>query len=49
MTARKDAATLTVRPFRKLSTADTEALDAEGAALLAFIATDAGTHDIRYE
>jgi hypothetical protein len=49
MTTQKGAATLTVRPFRRLSTADTAALDTEGAALLAFAAADAGRHEIRYE
>jgi hypothetical protein len=41
------AAALTIRPFRRLPAADAEALEREGAALLAFAAPDAETHDVR--
>jgi hypothetical protein len=42
----RDTATLTVRPFRKLTVAEHEQLDAEGARLLAFLAPNATAHDV---
>jgi hypothetical protein len=43
----KGTATLTVHPFARLSTADKQALTAEGAGLLTFLAAGS-THDIRF-
>jgi len=37
---------LTVRPFRKLTAAEHEQLDAEGARLLAFLTLSTKVHDI---
>jgi hypothetical protein len=45
----RGAATLTVRPFGKLSTRDRAALETEGAGLLAFLAPAAASHDIRFD
>jgi hypothetical protein len=45
----RDAATLRVRPFAPLSTPDGDALTAEGADLLAFLAPAAVTREIRFE
>ncbi|HEU4424743.1 MAG TPA: winged helix DNA-binding domain-containing protein [Pilimelia sp.] len=42
----RGAATLTIRPFSRLSTADAEAVTAEGRELLSFVAADAA-HDVR--
>lgn len=42
----RDTATLTVRPFRRLTAAEQEQLDAEGARLLAFLAPEAPVHDV---
>ncbi|MFG1960695.1 DNA glycosylase AlkZ-like family protein [Nonomuraea sp. NPDC049028] len=42
----RDTATLTVRPFRKLTAAEHEQLDAEGARLLAFLTPSTTVHDI---
>ncbi|MCA2227495.1 winged helix DNA-binding domain-containing protein [Nonomuraea aurantiaca] len=42
----RDTATLTVRPFRKPTTAEHEQLDAEGARLLAFLAPSTPVHDV---
>jgi len=41
-------ATLTIKPFTRLSKKDTAALTEEGARLLAFAAADADTHDIQF-
>jgi hypothetical protein len=46
MTTGRGTATLTVRPFGKLSATDEDALQAEGASLLRFVAANASTHDI---
>ncbi|HEX2355747.1 MAG TPA: winged helix DNA-binding domain-containing protein [Micromonosporaceae bacterium] len=43
------AAVLTVRPFGKLSTGDTDALASEGEGLLAFLAPSAAARDIRFQ
>jgi hypothetical protein len=45
----RGTAVLTVRPFGKLSTWDTEALAAEGDGLLGFLAPAAGARDVRFE
>jgi hypothetical protein len=42
----RDAATLTVHPFAKLSATDRDALIAEGESLLRFVAAGASIHDI---
>lgn len=42
-----EGATLTVRPFRALSRAETTEVEAEGAAVLAFAAADRTDHDVR--
>jgi len=42
------AATLTIKPFRRLSKKETAALTGEGALLLAFAAADADSHDIQF-
>ena len=44
--ANRDAATLTVRPFRELTTAEVEDITAEGTRLLAFTAAESRHHDI---
>ena len=41
-------ATLTIRPFARVSDKDTEALTEEGVRLLAFVAADTDAHDIRF-
>jgi len=41
-------ATLTIKPFRRLSKKETAALTEEGTQLLAFAAPDADTHDIQF-
>lgn len=43
----RGAATLTIRPFARLSGEDTAALTEEGARLLAFVAADARGHDVQ--
>jgi uncharacterized protein YcaQ len=43
----RSAATLTVEPFTPLSTADKDAVATEGAALLAFAAPPAASHDLQ--
>lgn len=45
-TRRRDEATLSVTPFRALSTEDSEALAAEGLRLLRFVEPDAARHDV---
>jgi hypothetical protein len=47
VTRGRDTATLTVRPYRRLSTADAVALEAEGCRLLAFAAERPGSHEVR--
>src|SRR5262245_9431602 len=42
------AATLTIKPFRRLSKKETAALTEEGVQLLAFAASDADTQDIQF-
>lgn len=44
----RNAATLTIKPFTRLSRKDTAALTEEGARLLAFAAADADAHDIQF-
>ena len=44
---RRDA-TLTIKPFKRLSPKDRTALTEEGARLLAFAEPDADTHDIKF-
>jgi hypothetical protein len=46
VTRERDTATLTIRPFRRLSPGDTDAVTEEGARLLAFVAGDARNHAI---
>jgi hypothetical protein len=41
-------ATLTIKPFRRLSKKEIAALTDEGAHLIAFAAADADTHDIQF-
>ncbi len=48
ITRRRDAATLAITPFTRLSKADVDALTREGALLLAFAAAGADAHDIRF-
>ncbi|WP_433251085.1 winged helix DNA-binding domain-containing protein [Streptosporangium sp. CA-135522] len=47
ITKHRGAATLTVRPFARLSPESADALTDEGARLLAFAAAGAETHDVR--
>ena len=44
----RNTATLTIKPFTRLSKKNTAALTEEGARLLAFAAADADTHDIQF-
>jgi len=44
----RNTATLTIKPFTRLSRNDTAALTEEGARLLAFAAADAAAHDIQF-
>src|SRR5262245_60328091 len=44
----RNTATLTIKPFTRLSRKDSAALTEEGARLLAFAAADADAHDIRF-
>ena len=44
----RNTATLTIKPFTRLSKKDTNALTEEGARLLAFAAADADAHDIQF-
>jgi hypothetical protein len=44
----RNTATLTIKPFTRLSKKDTDALTEEGARLLAFAAADADAHDIQF-
>jgi len=44
----RNTATLTIKPFTRLSRKDTAALTQEGARLLAFAAADADAHDIQF-
>src|SRR5215510_8141973 len=44
----RNTATLTIKPFTRLSKKDTAALTEEGRRLLAFAAADADTHDIQF-
>ncbi|WP_253913064.1 winged helix DNA-binding domain-containing protein [Ralstonia pickettii] len=44
----REQATLTLRPFAKLAKSDTQALEEEGAQLLAFAAADCAAHTIRF-
>jgi hypothetical protein len=44
----KDAATLRIEPFRKLSRADKAQIAPEGARLIAFLAEGATSHDVRF-
>jgi hypothetical protein len=44
----RNSATLTIKPFTRLSSKDTAALTEEGARLLAFAAPDARVHDIQF-
>jgi hypothetical protein len=48
VTRERGAATLTVRPFQRLSDKDAAALTDEGKDLLAFAEPSAITHDIRF-
>jgi len=47
ITRTRDAATLVVEPFERLSKADTAALTEEGHRLLVFAAADADVHEVR--
>jgi hypothetical protein len=47
ITAQRRAAVLRIAPTRKLSKADAAAVEAEGAALLEFMAANSGSHDIQ--
>jgi hypothetical protein len=47
LTRRRDAATLAVEPFERLSRKDAAALTAEGARLLTFAAAGTAAHDIQ--
>lgn len=44
----RNSATLTIKPFTRLSSKDTAALTEEGSRLLAFAAPDARAHDIQF-
>jgi hypothetical protein len=44
----RNTATLTIKPFKRLSRKDIAALTEEGARLLAFAAADVGAHDIQF-
>jgi hypothetical protein len=44
---RRDAATLTIEPLRRLTKADRLAVAEEGERLLTFVAGDSATHDVR--
>jgi hypothetical protein len=44
----KGSAALTIEPFAPLSAIDRDALDEEGARLLAFVAGDAHVHDVQF-
>lgn len=44
----RNTATLTIKPFTRLSKKDTSALTEEGARLLAFAEADADAHDIQF-
>jgi len=44
----RNTATLTIKPFTRLSKKDANALTEEGARLLAFAAADADAHDIQF-
>ena len=48
ITRSRNTATLTIKPFTRLSRKDTAELTEEGARLLAFAAADADTHDIQF-
>lgn len=48
ITRSRNTATLTIKPFTRLSKRDTAALTEEGTRLLAFAATDADAHDIQF-
>ena len=48
ITQSRKAATLTIKPFTRLSKKDTAALTEEGTRLLAFAAADTDTHDIQF-
>ncbi len=48
VTRRRGTATLAIRPFARLSDEDTEALDDEGARLLAFVAADAAGREVTF-
>ncbi len=48
ITRSRNIATLTIKPFKRLSRKDTAALTEEGARLLAFTAADVDTHDIQF-
>jgi Winged helix DNA-binding domain len=48
ITRSRNAATLTIKPFRRLSRKETAALAEEGDRLLAFAAADADTHDFQF-
>jgi hypothetical protein len=47
ITAQRRAAVLRIEPSRKLSKADAAAVEAEGAALLAFMAATSDSHDVQ--
>jgi len=47
ITRAKDVATLTLRPMRTLARAEREAVEEEGARLLAFLQPDAGRREVR--
>jgi hypothetical protein len=44
----RNTATLTIKPFKRLSKKDSAALTEEGARLLAFAAADASAHDVQF-
>lgn len=49
LTRSRGGATLLITPFIRLSGDNADALTEEGARLLAFVAADADTHDIRFD